>query len=79
MFWDPYFGWDWHMIRSWVLSVLFLCAFASFVSSTEGLGWAYPYSSIYGWIQGHTEELLITIIISLIGIFYFWKVQMGDI
>jgi hypothetical protein len=79
MFWDPYFGWDWHMIRSWVLGVLFLCAFASFVSSTEGLGWAYPYSYIYGWIQGHTEELLITIIISLVGIFYFWKVQMGDI
>tara|TARA_B110000211_G_C13932137_1_gene487643 strand:+ start:169 stop:408 length:240 start_codon:yes stop_codon:yes gene_type:complete len=79
MFWDPYFGWDWHMIRSWVLGVLFLCAFASFVSSTEGLGWTYPYSYIYGWIQGHTEELLITIIISLVGIFYFWKVQMGDI
>lgn len=79
MFWDPYFGWDTHMIRSCSFGLLLLCAMGSFVCSTEGLGWAYPYTATYSWMQAHTEEVLITIILSLVGLFYFWKVQMGDI
>jgi len=79
MFWDPYFGWDTHMIRSCFFGVVMLAAFASFISATEGLGWAYPYLTIYNWVISHTEEVLISTIILLIGGFYYWKAQVvGD-
>ena len=78
MFWDPYFGWDILMIRSCSFGLVILCGLASFVCSTEGLGWDYPYISIYSWLGNHTEGVLIAIILSLIGGFYFWKVQIGD-
>jgi hypothetical protein len=51
---------------------------ASFVCSTEGLGWDYPYITLYSWLGDHTEGVLIAIIFALIGGFYFWKVQIGD-
>ena len=48
MFWDPYFGWDvYRIIRSMIFWAFILCLLASFISSTEGLGWSYPYESIY--------------------------------
>ena len=78
MFWDPYFGWDTHMIRSCAFGIVILCGLASFVCSTEGLGWDYPYISIYSWLGSHTEGVLIAVILSLIGGFDFRKVQIGD-
>ena len=54
MFWDPYFGWDTHMIRSCLFGLSALCVLASFVATTEGLGWTYPYtSSFLGSVAHH--------------------------
>lgn len=78
MFWDPYFGWDTHMIRSCSFGLFILCGLASFVCSTEGLGWDYPYLAIYSWLVSNTETVLIATILFLIGGFYFWKVQVGE-
>ena len=78
MFWDPYFGWDTHMIRSCSFGLFILCGLASFVCSTEGLGWDYPYLAIYSWMGSNTETVLIATILFLIGGFYFWKVQIGE-
>jgi hypothetical protein len=66
------------MIRSCSFGLLILCGLASFVCSTEGLGWDYPYITLYSWLGDHTEGVLIAIIFALIGGFYFWKVQIGD-
>ncbi len=78
MFWDPYFGWDTHMIRSCAFGLVILAGLASFVCSTEGLGWDYPYIVIYSWLASNTEAVLIASILALIGGFYFWKVQIGE-
>ena len=78
MFWDPYFGWDTYMIRSCLFWAATICALASFICSTEGLGWDYPYVSLYSWASAHTDAVLITTILTLIAGFYYWKVQVGD-
>ena len=78
MFWDPYFGWDTHMIRSCAFGLVILGGLASFVCSTEGLGWDYPYIALYSWLASNTETVLIVTIIGLIGGFYFWKAQIGE-
>lgn len=78
MFWDPYFGWDTHMIRSCCFGLVILCGLSSFVCSTEGLGWNYPYLAVYSWITSNTEAVLIATILLLIGGFYYWKAQIGD-
>jgi len=78
MFWDPYFGWDTHMIRSCAFGLVILGGLASFVCSTEGLGWDYPYIALYSWLASNTEAVLIATIIGLIGGFYFWKAQIGE-
>ena len=79
MFWDPYFGWDTHMIRSCLFWTVLLCGLISFVTATEGLGWDYAYLSLYDWALGNTTAVLISLILLLVGGFYFWKVQVGDI
>lgn len=79
MFWDPYFGWDTYMIRSCLFGLTILCGLASFVCSTEGLGWDYPYISLYSWLASNTTGVLMGVILLLVGGFYFWKVQVGDI
>jgi hypothetical protein len=78
MFWDPYFGWDTHMIRSCAFGLFMFSGLASFVCSTEGLGWDYPYVATYAWMLSHTDAVLISIILLLIGTFYFWKAQIGE-
>lgn len=78
MLWDPYFGWDTHMIRSCLFWSVIICVLASFICSTEGLGWDYPYVSIYEWGGRHTDTVLISTIILLVAVFYYWKVQVGD-
>ena len=78
MFWDPYFGWDTHMIRSCMFWVATVCVLASFICATEGMGWDYPYVSLYGWAGNHIDLVLITTIVGLIAGFYYWKVQVGD-
>lgn len=77
MFWDPYFGWDTHMIRSCLFGFFALCSLSSFITTTEGLGWAYPYTYILGWVQTHTTSFLIGIIVLMTGMFYYWKIQSG--
>jgi len=79
MFWDPYFGWDTHMIRSCLFGLFALCSLASFITTTEGLGWMYPYTTILGMIQEHTTYFLIALIFFLTGVFYYWKIQAGDL
>ncbi len=79
MFWDPYFGWDTHMIRSCLFGLSALCVLASFVATTEGLGWTYPYTSLFGLIQSHTTSFLIGTIFFMTGVFYYWKIQAGDL
>ncbi len=79
MIWDPYFGWDVYRIRSIFFWTATLCLLISFVASTEGLGWAYPYESLYSWVQNHVEAVLIGFIMVLTSGFYYWKIQSGDI
>ena len=79
MFWDPYFGWDTHMIRSCLFGLSALCVLASFVATTEGLGWTYPYTSLFGLIQSHTTSFLIGTIFFMTRVFYYWKIQAGDL
>lgn len=79
MFWDPYFGWDTHMIRSCLFGLFVLCVLASFIATTEGLGWSYPYTSMLEWIQSHTTSFLIGTIFLMTGVFYYWKIQAGDL
>ena len=79
MIWDPYFGWDVYRIRSIIFWSAIICLLASFISSTEGLGWSYPYESVYSWMQVHTEAVLIGFIMMFNGGFYYWKIQSGDL
>ena len=37
MFWDPYFGWDTHMIRSCLFGLSALCVLAALLLQPKGL------------------------------------------
>tara|TARA_B100001939_G_scaffold341481_1_gene351139 strand:+ start:1487 stop:1726 length:240 start_codon:yes stop_codon:yes gene_type:complete len=79
MFWDPYFGWDTYRMRSVVFWLVAVCLLLSFVTSTEGLGWDYVYVGIYDYIIDHVSQFIMFVIVAMVAIFYYWKVQIGDI
>jgi hypothetical protein len=79
MVWDPYFGWDTHMIRSIFFWLFTIAGLISFVTSTEGLGWDYVYVSGYNYLLDHVTQFIMFVILAMVALFYYWKVQIGDI
>jgi hypothetical protein len=78
LFWDEYFGWDWHGIRSTATSIIAFCAIMSFIATTEGYRWFAPYSWMYDKIIVHATASLILVMLFLSGLFWYWRFQSGD-
>ena len=76
--WDPYFGWDWHRVRSIVGSIVLLTMFVMFIASTEGLPWHYPLTYVAGVVEGNSIEVLIAVICTAIALYWYWRYQRGD-
>jgi len=76
--WDPYFGWDWHRVRSMLGFIVLLSLFVMFIASTEGLPWYYPFEYVGGLITNRATEALITVFCIAIGLYWYWLFQRGD-
>jgi len=78
LFWDPYFGWDWHGMRSAFSGLVVLCFFASFISVTEGHRWFAPYLYLYDAIVANAAMSIGASMLLFIMGFWYWRFQSGD-
>jgi len=78
IFWDEYFGWDWHGIRSAISGLAVSCMAISFIAATEGHRWFAPYSWIYHQIIEHAAASIIVTMLLLVMGYWYWRFQSGD-
>jgi hypothetical protein len=79
MFWDPYFGWDWNEVLQAFFVLVGLLAFFGLFGATEHNDFFYLYRKMWAWAERHNTALLGVFIVSLIGGFYYWRFQGGDL
>ena len=79
MFWDPYFGWDWNEVAQALTFLAVILGFLALFGATEHDDVLHVYRGIWKWAQLNSSALLGLLIMSIIGGFYYWRFQGGDL